>query len=59
MPVPTPTADESKGEFIYRCMTNATVREDLPDTELRYSVCANIYERKKPKKNAKGKDDKR
>jgi hypothetical protein len=58
MPIPTPTADESKGEFIDRCMSNSTMREDYPDTGQRYAVCADIYERKKPKKDGKDKGKK-
>lgn len=39
MPIPTPNQDETKDDFISRCMGNDTMVEDYPDQEQRAAVC--------------------
>ena len=39
MPIPVPRQDETPDEFISRCMSDETMREDFPDTDQRFAVC--------------------
>ena len=39
MPMPTPNPDESKDDFIARCLANPTMNADYPDNAQRYAVC--------------------
>jgi len=40
MPLPTPNPDESRGEFLNRCISNPTVRQKFPNPEQRLAVCS-------------------
>lgn len=46
MPLPTPTSDESKSAFIARCMSDAKVQSEFPDTQQRIAVCIVQYDKK-------------
>ncbi|KKL23444.1 hypothetical protein LCGC14_2425310 [marine sediment metagenome] len=39
MPLPTPNADEEQDDFIARCMSDDTAKEDFPDDEQRLAIC--------------------
>ena len=39
MPIPKPNKDESKKDFITRCMGNPTMNKEYPDPDQRYAVC--------------------
>ena len=39
MPIPTPGQDETKDEFIERCMGDETMKEEYPDGDQRLGVC--------------------
>ena len=39
MPLPTPNPDETKNDFISRCLTNDTVRSDFSSDEQIVAVC--------------------
>jgi len=39
MPIPTPGQDETKDEFIERCMGDETMKEEYPDGDQRLAVC--------------------
>jgi hypothetical protein len=44
MPIPKPTAEESKSEFIQRCMTDETMTFEYEDIDQRLAVCSISYE---------------
>ncbi len=44
MPLPKPNEDESKDDFISRCMSNGQAVEDFPDNDQRLAVCHDIWE---------------
>ena len=46
MPLPTPTAEESKNDFVARCMSDAKVQGEYPDSQQRIAVCIAQYEAK-------------
>jgi len=39
MPMPTPNPEETKDEFIQRCIANPTMNSEYPDNAQRYAVC--------------------
>src|SRR5690606_5164131 len=39
MPIPTPEQNETKDEFIERCMGDETMKEEYPDGDQRLAVC--------------------
>jgi len=43
MPMPKPRDGEEKPSFMERCMSDAVMKEDFPDTEQRVAVCMNIW----------------
>jgi HK97 family phage prohead protease len=43
--VPTPRSDESRSDFIDRCMSDAEARRDFPDTDQRLAFCTSQYDR--------------
>lgn len=47
MPLPIPNADESRDDFISRCMSNDTVQEDFDDNDQRMAVCNRQWEEHK------------
>jgi hypothetical protein len=46
MPLPTPTAKESKNDFIARCMSDAKTQSEFPDSQQRLAVCIAQYKEK-------------
>lgn len=44
MPIPTPTNDESKSEFIERCMSDSVMMDEFPDEDQRLAICSLQYE---------------
>ncbi len=46
MPLPEPHDDETKDEFISRCMGDDTMIEDFPDEDQRAGVCNTIWDDK-------------
>ena len=44
MPLPTPTTEESKPDFLARCMSDAKMLIEYPDAAQRYAVCQMQYE---------------
>lgn len=39
MPIPQPQPDETKDDFLQRCMADGTMLLDFPDPSQRYAVC--------------------
>lgn len=39
MPIPQPNKDESKKDFVSRCMSNETMNKEYPDPTQRYAIC--------------------
>lgn len=44
--MPTPFADESRDDFLGRCMADAEAVDDFPDREQRFAVCNSFWEGK-------------
>jgi len=62
MPLPKPRANESRSEFISRCVINPEVQADFGTNEQRVAVCYSLYDQKaiikKAKESWKGNFDK-
>lgn len=43
MPLPKPTPEEDRDQFIARCMANPTMREDFSNVGQRAAVCYNLW----------------
>ena len=54
MPLPKPTPQENKKEFIMRCMSDDTMNKEFPETDQRLAACSTTYEENL--KNANSKD---
>jgi len=46
MPLPVPTSEESKNDFVARCMSDAKMQSEYPDAQQRIAVCIVQYESK-------------
>ena len=46
MPLPVPTSEESKNDFVARCMSDAKMQSEYPDAQQRITVCIVQYEQK-------------
>jgi len=44
MPIPTPEPDETRGDFITRCMLDETMRQEYRDSVQRYAICSQTYD---------------
>jgi len=44
MPIPKPRKDESKKEFVQRCMENDTMVFEYEDIDQRLAICSTTYE---------------
>ena len=44
MPIPKPTATETKSEFIQRCMTDDVMVSEYENTDQRLAGCSTSYE---------------
>jgi HK97 family phage prohead protease len=52
MPLPKPKKDESKDEFMDRCMSDSVMKKEYPDNDQRYAVCESQWdESKKSREN--------
>jgi uncharacterized protein len=47
MPIPKPTSDESRQDFLKRCMGDDTMTSEYTDTDQRLAVCTNEYDSNK------------
>lgn len=52
MPMPKPKKDESKKDFINRCMSNENMKSEYPDNDQRLAVCYDLWDRKNSQVNA-------
>ena len=50
MPLPKPSEDESRKQFVDRCMADEVMNSEFPEREQRYAVCNSQYERAYMKK---------
>jgi len=41
--MPKPRANETKGDYLIRCMSDEEMNSKFPDNMQRYAVCQNIY----------------
>jgi len=46
MPLPNPTSDESKDDFIDRCMADPAMNEEYPENDQRFAICNSQWEAK-------------
>jgi len=46
MPLPSPSSDESRDDFLSRCAGDEKMNEDFPDTKQRVAVCGNLYDKR-------------
>jgi hypothetical protein len=44
MPIPKPRKDESKKDFVQRCMVDDTMTFEYEDIDQRLAVCSTTYE---------------
>jgi len=51
MPIPTPQKDETKQEFIERCMSNDTMVKEYPNKGQRYAICLTQWRNKNKNKD--------
>ena len=47
MPMPEPSNQETKDQFIIRCMGDDVMRRDFPEADQRYAVCVSQWQDKK------------
>ena len=47
MPLPKKRKDESKNDFIERCMGDDVMNDELSNTKQRYAICMTEWKRKK------------
>jgi hypothetical protein len=55
MPIPKPNKDETKKDFVMRCMVDDVMVREYKDTDQRLAVCSSTFEnvsRKTTKQNA-------
>ena len=53
MPIPKPRKDESKKDFVQRCMIDDTMTFEYEDIDQRLAVCSTTYEEKLTKHELK------
>jgi hypothetical protein len=46
MPIPKPRKDESKKDFIQRCMVDDVMTVEYEDIDQRIAICSTTYEEK-------------
>ena len=44
MPLPTPRNNEKRGDFMGRCVSDLTEKDEFNDNKQRVAVCMNIFE---------------
>lgn len=47
MPIPTPKPSEDKEQFVARCMSDPTMRNEFSNTSQRLAVCNQQFEDKR------------
>lgn len=52
MPLPKPDVNESRDNFLKRCISDKAVGDEFPDNDQKYAVCSNIFETAVQKANA-------
>lgn len=50
MPIPQPRDEESRDEYVTRCMSNEVMKSEFPKTKQRVAVCMQIYKDKSRRK---------
>jgi len=55
MPIPKPNKDESKKEFVQRCMVDDVMVKEYDNTDQRLAVCSSTYEENLSKNENNGK----
>jgi len=55
MPIPKPRKDESKKEFIQRCMVDDVMTVEYKDIDQRIAICSTSYEENLKKHESNGK----
>jgi len=58
MPIPKPKTGETQDEFIERCMSNETMKEEYPDNDQRLAICFQKW-KDKSKKSFSGNAERR
>ena len=53
MPIPKPRKDESKKDFMQRCMIDDTMTFEYEDIDQRLAICSTTYEEKLTKHESK------
>ena len=53
MPLPKPKKNEKQDDFINRCMSNETMKEEYEDNDERLAVCYSLWEQEKESKKEK------
>jgi hypothetical protein len=51
MPIPNKKSNESKKEFLGRCMDDGVMNEEFANSKQRYAVCQSKWKRRKAKAN--------
>ena len=46
MPIPKPKTGETQKKFIQRCMINSTMIAEYKDTDQRYAICIDVFNKK-------------
>ncbi|MEK6882384.1 MAG: hypothetical protein AABY22_22380 [Nanoarchaeota archaeon] len=52
MPLPKPSKNQEKDEFISHCMSNDTMNSEYPDQKQRLAICHSQYKRAKKTKGS-------
>jgi len=55
MPIPKPRKDESKKDFIQRCMLDDVMTVEYEDIDQRLAICSTSYEENLKKHESNGK----
>jgi hypothetical protein len=50
--MPTPNKNETKLEFLQRCMGDSEAIKDYPDQKQRYAVCNSFWDQNKKSKSS-------
>ena len=53
MPLPRPTANQKRKDFVSECMDDSVMREEFPNNKQRAAVCHSRYETAKKSKASK------
>lgn len=53
MPLPLPSKNEKRNEFISRCMSNETMKKEYPDQKQQLAICFSQFRKIKKTVNSK------